>query len=223
VQTRNRLSLAYLTVNGTPPVEHLEAAAAGGFEAAGLRIVAPSHLTVDYGIVGDRERIREINRAKERTGVGVLDIEICTLDTNTDIERFLPALETAAQLGASFVQSAMRGQDRRRSRSSHMSRAIIACCPARAICGSIGFSMRCRTTFRSAWRCRGAWTATVRHGNVPSRRAKQHAAISCDTARAGREDPAGYLAVSPWRGVALLARIISDSRHTAAAYSELLL
>jgi len=115
VQTRNRLSLAYLTVNDTPPVEHIEAAAAGGFDVAGLRIVAPSHLKIDYGIVGNRERIREINRAKERTGVGVLDIEICTLDADTDIDRFVPALETSAELGASFVQSVCEDLDRARA------------------------------------------------------------------------------------------------------------
>src|SRR5436190_15794604 len=105
MQTRNLLSLAYLTVDGTPPVEHIEAAAAGGFGAAGLRIVPPSHLKIDYGVVGNPARIREINRARERTGIAVLDIEICTLNAQIEVARFVPALETSAELGASFVQA----------------------------------------------------------------------------------------------------------------------
>lgn len=115
MQNCNVLSLAYLTVDGADPIEHIEAAAAGGFDAAGLRIVPPSHLTIDYGIVGNRERIREINRARERTGVRVFDIEICTLNAQTDIARFVPALETSAELGASFVQSVSEDPDQQRA------------------------------------------------------------------------------------------------------------
>ena len=105
MQTRNLLSLAYLTVDGAAPIEHLEAAAAGGFDAAGLRIVPPSHLAIDYGVIGNPTCIREINRARERTGVGVFDIEVFTLNADTDVARFLPALETSAEIGASFVQA----------------------------------------------------------------------------------------------------------------------
>ena len=94
MQTRNLLSLAYLTVDGAAPVEHIEASAAGGFDAAGLRIVPPSHLAIDYGVVGNPASIREINRARERTGIGILDIEVFTLNADTDVGRFMPALET---------------------------------------------------------------------------------------------------------------------------------
>ncbi len=96
MQTRNRLSLAYLTVDGAVPVEHIEAAAAGGFDAAGLRIV-------------------EINRARERTGIGVLDIEVFTLNADTDVARFVPALETSAEIGASFVQAVSEDPDQQRA------------------------------------------------------------------------------------------------------------
>jgi len=111
VQTRNLLSLAYLTVNGADPVDHVEAAAAGGFDAAGLRIVPLSHLNIDYGVIGNRERIREINRARERTGVRVFDIEVFTLSEKTDVAQLLPALETSAELGASFVQAVSEDPD----------------------------------------------------------------------------------------------------------------
>jgi len=114
-QTRNLLSLAYLTVNGAKPVDHLEAAAAGGFDAAGLRIVALSHLNIDYGVIGNRERIREINRARERTGVQVFDIEVFTLGEKTDVAQLMPALETSAEIGASFVQAVSEDPDAARA------------------------------------------------------------------------------------------------------------
>ncbi len=37
-------SLAYLTVNGADPLEHIAAAAEAGYQAAGLRILQPRHL-----------------------------------------------------------------------------------------------------------------------------------------------------------------------------------
>jgi sugar phosphate isomerase/epimerase len=115
MQTRNLLSLAYLTVNGADPIDHLEAAAAGGFDAAGLRIVPLSHLNIDYGVIGNRERIREINRVRERTGVKVFDIEVFTLSESTDVAKLLPALETSAELGASFVQAVSEDADAARA------------------------------------------------------------------------------------------------------------
>jgi len=115
MHTRNPLSLAYLTVNGAEPIEHLEAAEAGGFDAAGLRIIPPTHLTIDYGIVGYPERIREIKRTCERTGVGVLDIEVVTLNAATDVARLLPALETSAELGAKFIQAVCEDPDEKRA------------------------------------------------------------------------------------------------------------
>jgi hypothetical protein len=66
---RNVLSLAYLTVDGADPIEHIEAAADRRLSMPpALRIVPPSHLKVDYGIVGHPERIRAIKRALERNG-----------------------------------------------------------------------------------------------------------------------------------------------------------
>jgi sugar phosphate isomerase/epimerase len=134
---RNLLSLAYLTVNGAAPVDHLEAAAAGGFDAAGLRIVPLSHLNVDYGVIGNRERIREINRARERTGVKVFDIEVFTLAETTDVGQLLPALETSAEIGASFVQAVSEDSDAARAAAT-----FAALCDAAA-----GFGLRVSLEF----------------------------------------------------------------------------
>ena len=115
LQIGNQLSLAYLTVNGAAPVEQIEAAAAGGFDAAGLRILAPSHVPMQHAVIGNKPLIQEIKRARQRTGIGVLDIEVFTLDANVDVEQFLPALETAAEIGASYVQAVSEEPDQQRA------------------------------------------------------------------------------------------------------------
>ena len=112
--THNKLSLAYLTVNGAHPVEHVEAAAAAGFDAAGLRILAPSHVPLAHVVVGNKPLIADIRRACERTGVSVLDIEVFTLEPGTRMAEYLPALETAAQLRAQYVQAVVQDPDPRR-------------------------------------------------------------------------------------------------------------
>jgi len=109
------LSLAYLTVDGAGPVEHVDAAAAGGFTAAGLRILPPSHLTGAPAVVGNAVLLREIKRACARTGVGVFDTEVATLAADTDVATLLPMLETAAELGARFVQTVSEDPDRARA------------------------------------------------------------------------------------------------------------
>lgn len=113
-QVDNRLSLAYLTVNGAHPVEHIEAAAAAGFDAAGLRILAPSHVPMAHVVIGNKPLIAEIRHARERTGVAVLDIEVFTVGPDTSIAEYLPALETAAQIGAAYVQAVVEDPDPQR-------------------------------------------------------------------------------------------------------------
>jgi len=98
-----RLSLAFLTVDGAAPVEQIEAAADAGFDAVGLRLIAPGDLRLKDGIVGNRPLIREIRRACQLTGIEVLDAEQWTLTPGTEVARMMPSIETAAELGASFI------------------------------------------------------------------------------------------------------------------------
>jgi sugar phosphate isomerase/epimerase len=108
------ISLAYLTVDGAGPVEHVEAAAAGGFDAAGLRILSPTHLARDT-VVGDAALIREIKRACARTGVRLLDAEVATLTSGADRAGFVPMVETAAELGFAFIQLVSEEPDEARA------------------------------------------------------------------------------------------------------------
>ena len=45
----------------------------------------------------------------------MLDIEVFTLNADTDVARFLPALETSAEIGASFVQAVSEDPDAQRA------------------------------------------------------------------------------------------------------------
>lgn len=101
---QNLRSIAYLTVNGAEPIEQIEAAAAAGLDAVGLRVVAPLGLPLAYLIAGDTARIREIRRATERTGVRVLDSEVFTLAPDTNVNDFVPALAAAAEIGSTYMQ-----------------------------------------------------------------------------------------------------------------------
>jgi sugar phosphate isomerase/epimerase len=98
------LSLAYLTVEGADPVQHIEAASTAGFAAAGLRIQSPSHVSGDQAVVGNSARVRDIKRALAATGVRAMDAEVATLSPGIEPQAYRPMVETAAELGFQFIQ-----------------------------------------------------------------------------------------------------------------------
>jgi sugar phosphate isomerase/epimerase len=98
-----RLSLAHLTVIDAHPLQLIDAAAAGGFDAVGLRIVAPTASDSIVPVVGDDELIRQILRRLDDTGLSILDVEAVWLTPDTSVPNLVPALETAARLGARYV------------------------------------------------------------------------------------------------------------------------
>jgi sugar phosphate isomerase/epimerase len=98
-----RLSLAHLTVLDAAPLELIDAAAAGGFDAVGLRIVPPFVTEAIVPVVGDADLQRRIKRRLDDTGIALLDIEAIWLKPDSDIEEIKPALETGAALGARHV------------------------------------------------------------------------------------------------------------------------
>lgn len=115
-RTRGQVrSVAYLSVAGAEPVEQIEAAAAAGFDAVGLRTVAPLGLALSYPIVGNSARVQAIREACARTGVQVLDCEVITLTADTRIEDIRPAIETAGELGARYMQITSEDPERMRA------------------------------------------------------------------------------------------------------------
>ncbi|MBB4000180.1 sugar phosphate isomerase/epimerase family protein [Aureimonas pseudogalii] len=100
----HRLSLAYLTVQGCPPEEQIRVAAAAGYDATSLRLVAPNGVDLAHPILGDAALIRRIKAATANEGISLFDAELLTLLPDTDVRHWAPAIETAAELGMPMMQ-----------------------------------------------------------------------------------------------------------------------
>jgi sugar phosphate isomerase/epimerase len=109
------LSLAYLTVDGATPVEHVEAAAAAGFDAAGLRILPPTHLREQTPVVGDAAAVKALADACRNAGIRPLDAEVMSLTPETTGVELVAMAETAAALGFRFVQTVVEDADMARA------------------------------------------------------------------------------------------------------------
>ncbi len=93
----NRLSLAPLTINEAGPLELIDAAAAGGFDAVALRVIGPPGVETD--VVADAA-IPAIKRRAADNGIGIFSttgIWLTPAFAVSDVDR---ALANAAALGA---------------------------------------------------------------------------------------------------------------------------
>lgn len=111
----HRLSLAYLTVQGCPPLDHVRAAAAAGYDSAGLRLIAPLGLDLAHPIVGDKALIGRLKSLSSELGVDFLDGEVFTLTPATDVREWQAVLETAAELSMPLMQITSEDPDRNRA------------------------------------------------------------------------------------------------------------
>ena len=112
MQTR-KYSLAHLTILDAPPPELIRIAARTGYDFVGLRLI-PLGLPgeVAYAPHDDVVMRRAIKAAIDDTGVKVLDVELARIIEAPAPESYLPALETAAELGAKHVLSSVWMRDR---------------------------------------------------------------------------------------------------------------
>jgi sugar phosphate isomerase/epimerase len=94
------LSLGWLTVRGAHPIEHIDAAIAGRFNAVGLRLVPPTPGDPLVPVVGDESLIREIETRLRAEGISVLDVETVWIGPDIDVAALLPAMEVAQRLGS---------------------------------------------------------------------------------------------------------------------------
>jgi sugar phosphate isomerase/epimerase len=101
--TPPRLSLAHLTVLDAGPLELIEAAIAGGFDAVGLRVVPPAPMDALVPVVGNEPLIRRILERLGDTALTVLDVESIWIGPATDVAELRPALEVGHRLGARNV------------------------------------------------------------------------------------------------------------------------
>jgi sugar phosphate isomerase/epimerase len=100
--TPNLLALSPTTLPDTPPLEYVEAAAAAGYDAVGLRLNR-SPLFPFHPVAGNASLVRELKRALARSRLGVLDILSFYLQPVTNIEAFAAPLELGAELGARYA------------------------------------------------------------------------------------------------------------------------
>lgn len=108
------LSLAHFTVIDADPITLIEAAEAGGYDAIGLRIVAPFPTDHVVPVIGDRSMIRSIKSRLADTGLEVFDVEAIWLSAESDVAALEPALDVAVELGARHVIVAGNDPDRGR-------------------------------------------------------------------------------------------------------------
>ena len=110
-----RFSLAHLTILDAPPPELIRIAAQTGYDFVGLRLI-PLELPgeVAYKPHTDAAMRRDIKAAIDDTGVQVLDVELARIIESHPPDSYVPALETAAELGARHVLSSIWMSDRHR-------------------------------------------------------------------------------------------------------------
>ncbi|MDB5893322.1 MAG: xylose isomerase [Rhodoferax sp.] len=97
------ISLDHLTMLGADPLSLVDAAAEGGFDYCGMRIVPPASTDVLVDVAGNPALVREIGQRLRSRDVRLLDIEAVWLRPETDVAALVPALEVGCRLGARQV------------------------------------------------------------------------------------------------------------------------
>ncbi|MBV8165565.1 MAG: TIM barrel protein [Alphaproteobacteria bacterium] len=97
------LSLCPLTIIRANHREMVAAAAAGGFDHVGLRLIAPRPGDPVHPLIGDAAAIRDLRSLMQDNGIALADIESLWLSPATDPAAIRPALETCAALGGRYV------------------------------------------------------------------------------------------------------------------------
>jgi sugar phosphate isomerase/epimerase len=122
----NRLSLAQLTINDACGPALIEAAAAAGFDAVGLRVISPAGVVQHPPIAGNETLLREVERILAATGLAVLDVNSFWITPVTTLEHFKPVIDAALRLRAPHILVVIDDRDLTRSR------AVFAECAAAA-------------------------------------------------------------------------------------------
>ena len=120
------LSLAHLTVLDADPLTLIDAAAAGRFDAVGLRIVPPMPADRIVPVIGNERLIGEIEQRLDSNGIRILDIEAVWLMPHTDVAALRPALELGARLGAKYLLVVGNDPDWARQRDNFTSLCELA-------------------------------------------------------------------------------------------------
>lgn len=97
------LSLGPSTLFNASPLETLDAAAAGGFDAAGIRVTGRKHGDGSAAVTGNASLIRELGRRSGDTGIAITHVTAYWVTPDLALAQFLPVIDTAAELGAGMI------------------------------------------------------------------------------------------------------------------------
>lgn len=103
VQARRPLALCHYTMIELDPPALVDVAARAGFAAVSLMVQFPPSRGPGFPMTGDTAMRRETRQRLDDTGLVLFDASTCRLEPETGVEDFLPALESAAYLGARTV------------------------------------------------------------------------------------------------------------------------
>jgi sugar phosphate isomerase/epimerase len=112
------LSLAALTVLEAPPLEAVRIAARCGYSHIGLRPVKATEHEPHVPILADGQHRRELLRAVQGEGLGVLDVEILRVLPQMDWDLVDRVLAFAQEFGATRLLVADNDPDHARSRDT---------------------------------------------------------------------------------------------------------
>ncbi len=94
-----------MTVRGCEPAEMAYIASRTGYDYISLRLIPMGTPGEKAYLPEDRAMISRARSALEETGIKVLDVELARILNDVDPRSYLPAFETAAELGARHVIS----------------------------------------------------------------------------------------------------------------------
>ena len=108
-----KFSLAYLTIPGVDPVEHIRIARQTGYDAVGLRTI-PLYLPgePEFLVHRDKQLFDAVKHALAEYDMKVLDIELARIRPDLNIDDYDAAFEAAAALGATDVLGSVWTRDR---------------------------------------------------------------------------------------------------------------
>lgn len=109
---KRKVSLAYLTIPGTHPVDQIEIAAQCGYDGVSLRTISqqlPGE--PDFRMSSDA-MFQNVKAALDRTGVRLMDIELARVGDGIDVMSYEAEFERAAALGAQYAIASVWSADR---------------------------------------------------------------------------------------------------------------
>jgi sugar phosphate isomerase/epimerase len=103
---RNRmgnLSLGSSTLFNASPVETVAAAAAGGFDAVGVRVAGRRPGDGGTPVIGNAAAIRDLCRRRDDAGIAITHVTAYWVTPELSLPDFLPVVDAAAALGAATI------------------------------------------------------------------------------------------------------------------------